>query len=107
MTVPGMEIEDAIAILVFVIFTLGSIILVAWKLRDLDERLDSVEGDLAVDRIREIEAARVIGAITQTQADLNFLDVTEGGDRTVVAEWTRPDYRDERIPEPHGKVTPW
>ncbi len=63
------------------------------------DRIDEIEGDFRIDRI---EGVRAYGAMMQTANDLDLL---EGFDpsvdgRTIVSEWTRPDYRDERVPEP-------
>lgn len=98
-----------VSLLLFIVCVFFGFLAVVWKLRVVEERLGLVEDDLAIDRLREIEATRAIGAITQREGDLAIIGLALGDDddRVVVSEWTRPDYRDERIPEPFGKVVPW
>jgi hypothetical protein len=72
-----------------------------WRyLQTIDERIDELDGDV---RFGEIEALRTAGLLYQREHDLTLLDVhegepVEGEPRIIVAEWTRPDTRDERIP---------
>jgi hypothetical protein len=96
---------------------LGSVVFVVvlagmlWKLRQTIDRLDVVEEDAELDRRMATEDRRALLHMIQLQDEFAILDTAEPDRRRlVVSEWTRPDWRDERIPEPYRVtrgIVPW
>ncbi len=92
---------------VLFVFTLGAML---WKLISVEDRVEALGEDAELDRRFAIEDRRALLSMVQRHDELMILDeVTPGYMREIVSEWTRPDYRDERIPEPHHPrgFIPW